>query len=247
MRDLSQRRRPSKESEFVFNDPRRDLKAGEFGSLSCESCHLLATAADILRQAAVHAVSGIDLQDIIGSCLTLNARLMAWSGRAAGHYQFTDIEAPVALSPTALHPSQPDIPIHLYSSPAMASLWNQYRCMRILLLRCILGCVLRRDERNPEEFPSVNTIATSLPAVKEIPGLINGIFASVPSILGEVDQDGYLRIPQQKKAVGGLLALWPLRLLLFLDIISQVQRDWIMERLTYIRNFLGIYKATEPV
>ncbi len=119
--------------------------------------------------------------------------------------------------------------------------------MGILLLRCILGCVLRQESPDPKESPSVNLVATSIPAIKETPDLINGIFASVPFILGEVYLDGYLKKPQQKKTFGGLIVLWPLPLLLFLDLVSPGQRDWILERLTYIRNVLGIYKATEPI
>ena len=247
MKNLSQRKRPSKESEFIFSDPRRDLEAREFGSLVCETCHFLANADDVLRQAAINADSATELQGIIDAGLLLDAKLRTWSGRASGYYKFTSMEIPDVLAPRTPHPSRSNIPVHFYSSLAMACLWNQYRCMRIFLLECILSCLSRQESCKPGELPLRGINDTSIPAAEEIAELINGIFASVPYLLGEVDQDGNLKVAPQKKPIGGFFLIWPLRMILFHDLMNPEQKTWIMERLTYIRNVLGIHKATEPL
>lgn len=119
--------------------------------------------------------------------------------------------------------------------------------MRILLLQSILSCLSREEGNQPWDPPLLEVSGTSVPIPEELQKLVNNIFASVPYLLDEFDQDGSLKSPQQKKAVGALFLLWPLRLLLFCGPIDSAQRAWITERLMFIRNVFGIHKATEPL
>lgn len=186
------------------------------------------------------------LPAVITSLTSLDKRLQSWSGRAAGLYKIIELEVLDVSSPNTPHPLQASMPVHLYSSPSMASFWNQYRCMRILLLQCLRRCLSQQETGNASNSQTLSiTIGVHTPAASELPELINGIFASVPYLLGEVDQDGSLKMHQQKKAVGGLFLLWPLRLLLYMNLINPGQRRWILERLAYIRNVLGIQAAAD--
>lgn len=247
MKNLTRRTRPSKESDFIFTDPRRGATANAFGTFVREICHLLADANETLRREVNSAHLTSDLQHIINSIVSLDARFKAWIERPPGSYRFTQLERFDGSSSIAPHGSKPGIPVHLYSSPSMASLWNMYRCMRILLLRSLLACMSRQQESIPLDSPFPDINSRNIPGAQDIPDLVNGILASVPYMLGDVDQNGNLIYPQQRKAVGALFLLWPLRLLLHLDVIDSKQRDWITERLEYIRNALGIHDATDPV
>ena len=139
---------------------------------------------------------------------------------------------------------QPNTPIHLYSSPSMAYLWNQYRCIRIMLFKCVRRLLSRQSTSIPYDPQTTSSINKDIPAARELPDLINGIIASVPYLLGEVDSDGSLKMPQQRRAVGALFILWPLKLLLISNLANSMQRIWISERLAYIRNVFGIQAAT---
>ena len=111
----------------------------------------------------------------------------------------------------------------------------------------MLACMSRQQESTAldSSMPDINS--RDILSAQDIPDLINGIFASVPYMLGDVDQNGNLCYPHQRKAAGALMLLWPLRLLLHLDVVDSKQRDWIKERLEYIRNALGIHDTQERV
>ena len=247
MKNLSQRTRPSKESDFIFVDPRRGATANGFGSFVRETCHLLADANETLHQEVDSPHLASDLRHIVNSIISLNTRFRIWSDRAPASHKFTQFERSDGLSSISPHDSPPGISVHLYSSVSMAAFWNMYRCMRILLLRCLLACMSRQQEISALDtsLPDINS--RDIPSAQDIPDLVNGIFASVPYMLGDVDQNGNLRYPHQRKVAGALMLLWPLRLLLHLDVIDSKQREWIKGRLDYIRNALGIHDTQERI
>ena len=199
MKNLSRGTRPSKESDFIFIDPRRGAIANAFGSSVRETCHLLADANETLRREANSAHLASDLQQIINSIVSLDASLKAWSDRAPGSYRFTRLERLDGSSSISPHGSQPGIPVHLHSSPSMASFWNMYHCMRTLLLRSLLACLSRQQESIPLDSPFPDINSRNIPGAQDIPELVNGIFASPPYMLGDVDQDGNLIYPNRER------------------------------------------------
>ena len=227
-------------------DPRRDPYSRQFGGLACETCHLLADADDLLRQAAIDYVQVTALHEIINAIFILDMKLTTWSGQASGYYLFAKMEAPSSAPPKTAFDLQAPPSIHLYTSPTMATMWNQYRCMRILLLECLQKCSSRQRKYTAwEPTPLEIDNACAVDQISQgIEDLIDDICASVSYLLGEVDQEGNLRQPQQKKAIGGFLLLWPLRLIVCKGLGTLLQRNWMMKRLGYIRNVLGIYEAT---
>ena len=247
MKNLTQRARPSKESDFIFVDPRRGATANGFGSFVRETCHLLADANETLQRKVDSAHLASDLRHIVNSLISLDARFKTWIDCVPESHRFTRLERLDGSSSVAPHGSHPGIPVHLYGSPSMAAFWNMYRCMRILLLRCLIACMSRQQESIALDSSFSDISGQDVPGAQDLPDLVNGIFASVPYMLDEVDQNGNLRHPQQRKAVGALMVLWPLRLLLHLDVIDSKQRDWIKGRLEYIRNALGIHDTEERV
>ena len=105
-----------------------------------------------------------------------------------------------------------------------------------------------------------------------IQDLVNQIYASIPYALGEIDQNGSLSTPNNninnnnnnrnhpntnkdggaksrhrpRKALGGFCLLFPLLTLVYGNQIDQRQKNWIIKRLLFIKNTLGIQKAMEP-
>ena len=210
---------------------------------------MLAGADDLLRQAALGPVQASALKDVIDAVTLLDEKLTTWSKRASGFYEYTKMEAPCPSPPDSTFDLQTPSSIHLYSSAMVAGLWNQYRCMRILLLECRQSLSSRLRENTawePSLFDTGNSEAIHR-SPKEVEDLIDDVCASVPYLLGEVDQEGNLQQPQQKKAIGGFMLLWPLRLIFIKGLGTLLQRNWIAKRLRYIRNVLGIYLATSLV
>lgn len=62
--------------------------------------------------------------------------------------------------------------------------------MRILLLKCTLSCMLRQNSSDPWNSSVLDSLRTSISVASKIPELVDGILASVPYLLGEVDQNG---------------------------------------------------------
>ena len=199
-----------------------------------------------MRQAEISAVQVTALKEIIDAGTILDKKMTAWSKEASGYYEYTKMEAPNPSPPNTPLDLQKSPSIQLYSSATMAALWNQYRCMRILVLECLQKVSSRQRENTawePSPLDTGNSEAIDrIP--QEIENLIDDVCASVPYLLGEVDQEGNLRQPQQKKAIGGFMLLWPLRLIVLKGLGTTVQRNWMVKRLSYIRNVLGIYQAT---
>ena len=59
-------------------------------------------------------------------------------------------------------------------------------------------------------------MTVNLHATDKVQSLVADICASVPYLLGELDQEGKLQHPQRIKAIGGFYLLFPLRAMLFI-------------------------------
>lgn len=247
-RNLSRRLRPSKEAELIVRDLDDDFPGKQLGGLVCETCHVLARADEILSQNTFDSVSISTLSEIVCSSILLDKRLEAWSNEVSGDYGYASMEA-LHLPSFAEPPwgSQPGMPIHVYKGSSTATMWNIYRCSRIMLLQYLMKCIARNAQCGATDLASPRLFGIKSEAAESISSLCSDVFASVPYLLGEIDQDGNLQQCRHSKAIGGFLLLWPLRLILFLDVIEPWQKAWIMRRLTYIKNVLGIQRAAEPL
>ena len=133
---------------------------------------------------------------------------------------------------------------HVYTSLSIGAMWNFYRTTRILLLRCLIRCSVAEDGCGLAATTKYELVK---PIVAQIQGLADDVFASVPFMLGQIDQEANLRDVGQSKAIGGLFLLWPLGTLLFLEHIPPERIEWVKNRLIYIRNALGIQQGMSIV
>ena len=248
-RNLSKRLRPSKDAVMIINDPRKEESIRIHGNLVYEVCNFLASADEILRSTpSLISAYGTDLRlrNLIREGFEIDRKLELWSEQISGRYIYIIMEAPDCSLSELQSPSHKRPSIHIYSSGAMAYLWNLHRCTRIFLLQCIQDCIRRQKHISQVHQQPLQIFAEEVGPEDKLSFLYDGICASVPYLLGEIDQQGELQQLRHGKAVGGFFLLWPLRLLLFRGPTDETQRAWIKKQLAYIRANMGIQQATDP-
>ena len=242
MRNLSRHIRPSKEMEALVRDSVRDLPLRRIGVLVCETCHFLARCDELLNGIKIASGSSKSLSNIIETGIAIDQDFETWSKELPETFRYRTMSAPSCSLENTLEQS-PTPAIQTFSSTAVASVWDMHRVARIFLLSNLMKCTSASEMDCPqEEFPT-KFQSYSLQATGKIKRLADDICASVPYILGEVEQDGRIRQSLHLKAIGGFYLLFPLKVLLYKQILDPVQEAWILKRLTYIKNFTGIQEA----
>ena len=242
MRNLSQHIHPNREIEVLVRSPIREPALGQLGTLVCETCHLLARADNILSKSMTASEVPESLLETISKGAVLDDKLEAWAEDIPGSYRYDSFHIPdYSLENTlGLYPMPS---FHLYTNIFIASSWNLNRITRIILLTNVGRWMSALAKDSAQDRTSSGNTDCNLQVTNKIQSLVRDICASVPYLLGELDQEGSLQHPQQTKAIGGLCLLFPLRAMLFTESIDPVQKAWIRKRLAFIKNALGIQKA----
>ncbi|KAF4620230.1 hypothetical protein G7Y89_g14589 [Cudoniella acicularis] len=125
-----------------------------------------------------------------------------------------------------------------YSSIWIASIWNNYRCARILANELLLSHLSHSRNNIPEidQQPYENILDTTITTLHT---LSNDIFNTVPFFLSTDTNEA-------PRALAGNLTLWPLYLASQTSGVLDDVRRWARERLRYIANTMGIRQA-EPM
>ena len=242
MRNLSQHIRPNREIEALVRSPIREPAPRQLGALVCETCHLLARGDEILSKSMTTSEVLESLLETVSKGAVLDQKLDAWTDDLPGPYRYKSLHT-LDYSLENTLGSHPMPSFHLYSNISTASSWNLNRITRMILLTNVGRWIsaLAKDSAQGTTFTKDNDY--NLQTTDKIQRLVGDICASVPYLLGELDQEGKLQHPQHIKAIGGLYLLFPLRTMLFIESIDPVQRAWIRKRLAYIKNALGIQRA----
>ena len=247
---MTQWNRPSKESEIIAADPRREIPIRLSGEIVLATGHLLATAKEVISQSQAPAKLRPKLLEIIARGSLINLQIQDWDAQASGKFKYVIMKpAEILASEDGFFPGL-SVPIHLYSSRTMAHLWNTHRCARKLLLQCLRKCVaLIGDSPSTTilEPEHTSNIHANVMAPETIQDLISDICASVPYSLGEVDRHGNLQQFQSNWPVGAFFLIWPLRVALNQGCARDDQKAWIIRQLEHIRNVYGIQGATNGV
>lgn len=136
---------------------------------------------------------------------------------------------------------------HVYNNLWIATVWNNYRSVRILLHEILLDQLCHLYLNNPESsllWNDLNFFENQVLASNSILlQLCHDICASVPYYLG-FDPNADIFSPRQvPKAVAGNLLLWPLYIAGCTDLVSDMMRDWAGGRLRWISDVIGIRQA----
>ena len=136
---------------------------------------------------------------------------------------------------------------HVYPNLWVATTWNNYRAVRILLNELILDQLCHLYSHYPESpllwndacFFENLVLASNTTLLQ----LCHDVCASVPYYLG-FDPDADKRLPKPvPKAVSGNLLQWPLYTAGVTNLVSDMMRQWIAERLRWISDIIGIRQA----
>jgi len=138
---------------------------------------------------------------------------------------------------------------HTYTTIWVAMCWNNYRCLRIRINELILDQLSHLAEElsiptmlnNDPEYHTrlMNT------AHEVVVQCSNDICSSVPYILGyDPDHQGSPKVP---RAFNGNLLLWPLFNAGLTERIPGYQRRWVIERLRFIADVMGVKQAAPMV
>jgi hypothetical protein len=136
---------------------------------------------------------------------------------------------------------------HVYLSVWVATVWNHYRSIRLLINELILDQLCNLYLNNPEAsllwndpvFFENQVLASNTTLLQ----LCHDICASVPYYLG-FDPDADKRMPRPiPKAVIGNLLLWPLYSAAVTGLVSDIMRDWVARQLQWISDVIGIRQA----
>lgn len=140
---------------------------------------------------------------------------------------------------------------HVYSSLWTATVWNHYRCVRILvneLLLDQLSYVFQFPETSTLLWENFSLWENQIMASNSmLLQLSHDICASVPFFLGYSNSATTPGKRQPPKAVSGNLLLWPLYTAACTGLVSNMMRDWVASRLLMIAEVLGIRQAAPPL
>ena len=246
MRNLAQHRQLKKEAMLSTEEP-QELPVIQMRELIYGISNIAMKADPIIHHERLRIKSLGSLLSLIQAGLSLNEKLQAWEDQAHGVYTYQTIEvAKLWPAGSPLVSKGPTI-AHIYNSISVGSLWNSYRIIRIYLLRCLISGASRLAREACHAAEAAAHRESTVPMRNQIQRLANGICASVPFMLGEVDQEGFSRNARHTKAVGGLFLLWPLGSLLPLKSLPHEQVAWVQECLAHIHATFGIRMATTIV
>ena len=134
----------------------------------------------------------------------------------------------------------------VYTSVWIASLWNNYRCLRVLLNELImhqLRYIVGTDVGAYTEWQNPLSIETQLSISKSnLLQLCQDICASVPYFLN-FNQNIEAASRDIPKAVNGNYLMWPLYCAGCTEVVSDIMRMWVARRLQWIADNLGIRQA----
>jgi hypothetical protein len=178
--------------------------------------------------------------EIVGTVLNIDAKLVTWATTLPSQFAYDIISI-----------SEPSEEVftdhyHIYRNLWIATVWNLYRCIRVLVNELLLVHLLHLSWKQtgfPDEqevFFSYDSEVTR--AKSAMMTLIHDICASVPFYLGY--HKGRSSPPTLPKAVNGNLLIWPLYIAASMNMVSDMVQTWAVTRLQMVGEILGIRQAS---
>jgi hypothetical protein len=177
--------------------------------------------------------------EIVGSILSIDAKLATWAATLPPQYAYDII--------SVLEPSEEIFTdhYHVYRNLWIAVVWNNYRCIRVLVNELLLVHLLHLSQEQ-ESFPDQSEFffpyESEITRVKSVMvTLIHEICASVPFHLG-YHESGKSPPPPPKAVYGNMLIL-PLYIAASMDAVPNMMRAWAVTRLEKVGESMGIRQA----
>jgi hypothetical protein len=178
--------------------------------------------------------------EIVSAALEMNVKLATWASSLPQQYAY-DIISISELSEEIYTDHY-----HVYRNLWIAAVWNNYRCVRVLVNELLLVHLLYLSQRQRsfhDEQGSLFSYDSDVARAKSLMmTLTHEICATVPFYLGH--HKSQQSPPKQPKAVNGNLVIWPLYIVASMDVISDMMQAWAVKRLEKIGESMGVRQAT---
>ena len=186
------------------------------------------------------------LHTLLQEASSLDLEYQQWSDSASDVYQYKRVNPSNSPDQDSLLPYQTrPRDIFVYHDLWVATQWHKYYVARMKLLQIMLEC-----QSHMNSIPTLGKQAASdqMPTSEALRQgtieMVNGICASVPFMMGEVDSNGNLKLkPSGRMAIGGMSLLLPLHVASCSKVIGLEQKMWIKDRLRHIGFVTGIHQA----
>ncbi len=187
-------------------------------------------------RAAVKAKEITDCSSIVPSLLAIEAALSEWVTTLPAGWAYTTVDT--MADPDKTYGNQH----HVYGDTWIASVWNSYRCVRLLCNESILGN-LRRLPPSQSLSPEVDHTAQARMSRNLLNQLSSDICNSISFHLGHPKiEDGHLLF--QSRAIYGFYLLWPLYIAGSVLGTPGPLRLWVVRLLDGIGYSMGIQQAS---
>jgi hypothetical protein len=198
---------------------------------------------------------------IIASLCALDAEYDTWVAQLPPQFFYEIRNVPVAQRTDELFGED----YHVYNSVWIATVWNHYRCVRILVNEILVDQISYILQSNFGPFDTINLSEIEISNVWGTdssttnnfpdPSFYSGILLNAASILDALPQDICASVPYYlstftpsssatpPKTVVGNLLLWPLYAAAVTPYVSDELRTWVARRLSSIAETMGIRQA----
>jgi hypothetical protein len=182
-----------------------------------------------------------DSRKVIACTLEIDNELAAWAATCSPAYRYRTV---------ALEEKSEDLYFdyyHVYSSISIATAWNEYRIIRILVNELLLqhSRKIMQEELESIETENLSSFLSQLVqnSASITVQLAGDICSSVPFCMGFNPKNS--QVPKRKhfpKAVTGCLLVWPLYVATRTEFCPEM-RKWAVSRLKRIAEDMGIKLA----
>ena len=232
-----QRRSPGLESLYWSQSVDETEAWAQPGLAGIRISRLIPVADSILLEEPSQK-SGARLLRIIFMGLAEDRRYELWRDTAEYPYLYGFLDRSSLIA----QGNPDDIPlpstIHHYQDLWIGVSWNVYRFARLVLLQTLSQCVSRVREYPDLQYkiPEMEKIGIKISA--DIEATVDDTCASIPYILGVVDDQGWThgvyKSTLHTKALAKANSMWPLRCLLMVKSLNAEQKTYIFEQLKYM-------------
>jgi len=175
----------------------------------------------------------LNLQQLIEEGDQIDQEFQRWTQTLPASWNYEKI--PKVDGPWSMESGAPR-EIHIYKGLMASAEWNSYRAIRMHLLERLLE--LSNAAEQCQTF--ITGASTWIAALLEI---AEDICASVPFNLGKVDMNGKFKNASAGMALGGYSLILALRMTVTCLLIPNKCRQWVIRKLKYITETMGIVQA----
>lgn len=203
------------ESESLLNELGADLDAIHLEKDVLRIADICQRARDLLEDLTETEMSVRQVVNLVHEMHALDQAAVSW--RHGHRWAFKTLPKTDLIGDEAIMAQFPHV-IEIHPDIWSAYEWNYHRAARLRLHEQLLTCLHRASTASAHLDRSDAAVVTPyvIESTTIIRSLANKILATVPQLLGNLDESGQVRdpvsTPPKCRAVGAYLLLWPIKM-----------------------------------